>query len=79
MAGEHLRELDSLAVFERQEQEEVIKMVTGSMYHGEALHACIDQVHSTHQFSSSWFRNCACFSTTSYLNYLFLQRRLDLQ
>lgn len=38
MAGEHLRELDSLAVFERQEQEEIIKMVTGSMYHGEAFH-----------------------------------------
>jgi hypothetical protein len=38
MAVEHLRELDSLAGFERQEQEEVIKIVTGSMYHGEALH-----------------------------------------
>jgi hypothetical protein len=37
MAGEHLRELDSLAVSERQEQEEVIKIVTGSMYHGEVL------------------------------------------
>ncbi|KAN0109867.1 cytochrome P450 [Russula decolorans] len=33
MAVEHLRELDSLAGFERQEQEEVIKIVTGSMYH----------------------------------------------
>ena len=37
MAGEHMRELDSLAGLERQEQEEVIKIVTGSMYHGEAL------------------------------------------
>jgi hypothetical protein len=33
-----MRELDSLAGFERQEQEEVIKIVTGSMYHGKALH-----------------------------------------
>jgi hypothetical protein len=33
-----MRELDSLAGFERQEQEEVIKIVTGSMYHGEVLH-----------------------------------------
>jgi hypothetical protein len=38
MAGEHLGELDNLAVLERQEQEEVITTVTGSMYHGEALH-----------------------------------------
>jgi hypothetical protein len=36
MAGEHLQELESLDVFERQDQEEVIKVVTGSMYHGEA-------------------------------------------
>jgi hypothetical protein len=41
MAGEHLRELDSLAAFERQEQEEVIKIVTRSMYHGEAFYPWI--------------------------------------
>jgi len=41
MAGEHLRELDSLVGFERQEQEEVIKIVTGSMYHGEVFHPWI--------------------------------------
>ena len=38
MAGEHLQELENLADSERQEQEEVIKIVTGSMYHGEVQH-----------------------------------------
>jgi hypothetical protein len=36
MAGEHLQELENLTGSERQEQEEVIKSVTGSMFHGEA-------------------------------------------
>lgn len=36
LAREHLRELESLAGSERQEQEEIIKIVTGSIYHGEA-------------------------------------------
>jgi hypothetical protein len=47
MAREHLRELDSLAGFERQEQEDVIKIVTGSMYHGEALHPWITYIALT--------------------------------
>lgn len=44
MAAENLREIDSLVGFERQEQEEVIKIVTGSMYHGEVLHPWIEYI-----------------------------------
>jgi hypothetical protein len=47
MAGEHLRELESLGGSERQVQEEVIKIVTGSMYHGEALHPCFKYIALT--------------------------------
>jgi hypothetical protein len=39
LAVEHMRELDSLVGSERQEQEEVIKIVTGSMYHGESKYS----------------------------------------
>ena len=59
MAVEHLRELDSFAVFERQEQEEVVKIVTGSMYHGEALHPWV-KYRALTSSPFSWFRNRAC-------------------
>jgi hypothetical protein len=52
MAGEHLRELDGLASFERQEQEEVIKIVTGSMYHGKASHPWIKHIALTSSLSA---------------------------
>ncbi len=68
MAGEHLRELDSSAGSERQEQEEVIKIVTGSMYHGEALHPWIRYMVFTNP-PYSWFRDCARLLTTPRLSY----------
>ena len=35
LAREHLRESEGLVGSQRQEQEEIIKIVTGSIYHGE--------------------------------------------
>jgi hypothetical protein len=38
LASEYLQEIDNLVDFERREEEEIIKRVTGSMYIGEALY-----------------------------------------
>ena len=38
LALEHLQELENLVGFEREKQEEIIKVTTGSMYSGEALY-----------------------------------------
>jgi hypothetical protein len=37
LASEHLQELENLVGPEREKQEEIIKVATGSMYSGEAL------------------------------------------
>ena len=38
LASEHLQELENLVGSEREKQEEIIKVATGSMYSGEALY-----------------------------------------
>jgi hypothetical protein len=38
LASEHLQELENLVGPERDKQEEIIKVTTGSMYLGEALY-----------------------------------------
>ena len=38
MASEHLQKLENLVGSEREKQEEIIKVTTGSMYAGEALY-----------------------------------------
>ena len=38
LASEHLLELENLVGSEREKQEEIIKVTTGSMYSGEALY-----------------------------------------
>ena len=38
LASEHLQELENLVGSEREKQEEIIKVTTGSMYSGEALY-----------------------------------------
>jgi hypothetical protein len=39
LASEHLQELESLVGSERQKQEEIIKVATGSMYSGGTLYS----------------------------------------
>jgi hypothetical protein len=38
LASEHLQEIENLVGSEREKQEEIIKVTTGSMYAGEALY-----------------------------------------
>ena len=38
LASEHLQELENLVGPEREKQEEIIKVATGSMHSGEALY-----------------------------------------
>jgi hypothetical protein len=53
LAGEHLQESESLVGFERQKQEEVIGVVMGSLYQGEALYSWVG--HMTLTLTWSFF------------------------
>jgi hypothetical protein len=49
LASEQVQELENLVDSEREKQEVIIKMTTGSMYSGEALYYIITvRVHGTY-------------------------------
>ena len=64
MASEHLQELENFVGSERERQEEIIKVTTGSMYGGEALY---------YNHSSTW-RLLDLFSAGSDTVRIFLSR-----